>query len=135
MFLAFNVEKQGRNKLFVCEDAFPQTLEVVGTRAAPIGVELVTDAAGPEPPADAFAGFIQYPAASGAVRTLRIRPPVRGAGHGRHRRHRPAEPVPPHASGEVGADIVVGSAQRFGVPMGFGGLTPAFSPPGTGTSA
>jgi len=70
VFLAFNAEKQDRCKLFVCEDAFPQTLEVIGTRAAPIGVELVTDAAGPEPPADAFAGFIQYPAASGAIPDL-----------------------------------------------------------------
>ena len=122
VFLAFNLEKQGRNKLFVSEDAFPQTLEVVGTRAAPIGVELVTDAAGPEPPADAFAGFIQYPAASGAIPDL--------AGFVDRCRERGMVSIvatdllslclltPP---GEMGADIVVGSAQRFGVPMGFGG--------------
>ncbi len=122
VFLAFNAEKQGRCKLFVCEDAFPQTLEVVGTRAAPIGVELVTDAAGPEPPADAFAGFIQYPAASGAIPDLDA--------FVRRCRERGMVAIvatdllslclltPP---GAMDADIVVGSAQRFGVPMGFGG--------------
>ncbi len=122
VFLAYNVEKQGRGKLFACEDAFPQTLEVMGTRAAPIGVQMVTDAAGPEPPDDAFAGFIQYPAASGAIPDL--------AGFIRRCRERGMVSIvatdllslclltPP---GEVGADIVVGSAQRFGVPMGFGG--------------
>ena len=129
VFLAFNVENQGharsrapRRKLFVSEDAFPQTLEVVGTRAAPIGVELVTDAACGEPPADAFAGFIQYPAASGAIPDLQ----------GFIRRCQERDMVSIVATdllslclltppGEMGADIVVGSAQRFGVPMGFGG--------------
>ena len=122
VFLAFNADKQGRRKLFVSEDAFPQTLEVVGTRAAPIGVELVTDAAGREPPAGAFAGFIQYPAASGAIPDLDA--------FIRQCRERGMVSIvatdllslcllrPP---GEIGADIVVGSAQRFGVPMGFGG--------------
>ena len=122
VFLAFNADKQGRRKLFVSEDAFPQTLEVVGTRAAPIGVELVTDGAGREPPADAFAGFIQYPAASGAIPDLDA--------FIRQCRERGMLSIvatdllslcllrPP---GEIGADIVVGSAQRFGVPMGFGG--------------
>ena len=122
VFLAFNAEKRGRCKLFVCEDAFAQTLEVVGTRAAPIGVEVVTDTAGPEPPADAFAGFIQYPAASGAIPDLEA--------FVRRCRERGMLAIvatdllslclltPP---GEMDADIVVGSAQRFGVPMGFGG--------------
>ncbi len=122
VFLACNLEKQGRRKLFVCEDAFPQTLEVMGTRAAPMGVQVVTDAAGPEPPDDAFAGFIQYPAASGAIPDLE--------GFIRRCRDRGMVSIvatdllslclltPP---GEAGADIVVGSAQRFGVPMGFGG--------------
>ncbi len=122
VFLAFNVEKQGRRKLFVCKDAFPQTLEVMGTRAAPLGVALVTDGDGAEPPADAFAAFIQYPAASGAI------PDVEG--FIRRCRERGIVSIvatdllslcllkPP---GEMGADIVVGSAQRFGVPMGFGG--------------
>lgn len=122
VFLALNVEKQGRRKLFVSRDAFPQTLEVMGTRAAPVGVELVTDEAGGELPADAFAAFIQYPAASGAVPDLK----------GFLRRCEEGGIVSIVAAdllslcllappGEMGADIVVGSAQRFGVPMGFGG--------------
>ena len=119
VFLALNAEKQGRRKLFVCADAFPQTLEVVATRVRPVGVEMVT---GGEPPADAFAAFIQYPAASGAI------PDLDGFLRG-CRAHGLVSIVaadllslclltPP---GEWGADIVVGSAQRFGVPMGFGG--------------
>ncbi len=129
VFLAFNLENQGharslapRCKLFVSEDIFPQTLEVMGTRAAPIGVERVMGAPGGELPADAFAGFIQYPAASGAIPDLKA--------FVRQCRERGMVSIvatdllslclltPP---GELGADIVVGSAQRFGVPMGFGG--------------
>ena len=121
-FLAFNLEKKGRRRLFVSRDAFPQTLEVMGTRAEPIGVELVTDAAEKGPPDDAFAAFIQYPAASGAI------PDLEGF-IGRCRDRGVVSIVatdllglcllkPP---GELGADIVVGSAQRLGVPMGFGG--------------
>ena len=134
VFLAFNAERQGRarrdaprRRLFVSEDAFPQTLEVVGTRAAPIGVEPVAGDAGGELPDDAFAAFIQYPAASGAI------PDLEGF-IGRCRERGIVSIVatdllslcllrPP---GEMGADIVVGSAQRFGVPMGFGGPHAAF---------
>ena len=122
VFLALNAEKQGRRKLFVCEDVFPQTVEVVGTRARPIGVELTSGGADADLPADAFAAVIQYPAASGAIPDL----------DGFLRRCRAGGLVgivatdllslclltPP---GEMGADVVVGSAQRFGVPMGFGG--------------
>lgn len=122
VFLAFNVEKRKRRKLFVSEDAFPQTLEVLATRAAPIGVELVTDASGRKPPPDAFAGFIQYPAASGSIPDL----------HGFIQACRERDMLSIVATdllslclltppGEAGADIVVGSTQRFGVPMGFGG--------------
>ncbi len=122
VFLALNLEKRGRRRLFVSEDVFPQTLEVMGTRAAPLGVEPVTAAAGAEPPDDAFAAFIQYPAASGAIPDLEA--------FIRRCQDRGIVSIvaadllslcllkPP---GEMGADLVVGSAQRFGVPMGFGG--------------
>ncbi len=127
VFLALHAGNQGRarslaprRKLFVCEDVFPQTLEVLGTRARPIGVELVTGAGAP--PADAFAAFIQYPAASGAIPDLDAF--LRRCREGGQMGIVATDLLslcllkPP---GEMGADVVVGSAQRFGVPMGFGG--------------
>ncbi|GAA3937390.1 aminomethyl-transferring glycine dehydrogenase [Actinomadura viridis] len=104
-------------------DALPQTIEVVRTRAVPLGIEVVTaDLSGGLPEGDFFGVFLQYPGASGAVRDLE---PVTAAAHGRGAQVVVAADLlaltllrPP---GESGADIVVGSAQRFGVPYGFGG--------------
>ena len=122
VFLAFNAEKGKRCKLFVSEDVFPQTLEVLATRAAAIGVELVTDASDRKPPTDAFAGLMQYPAASGSI------PDLHGFIQGCRERDMMSIVATDLLSlcmltppGEAGADVVVGSTQRFGVPMGFGG--------------
>ncbi|MGK5558327.1 aminomethyl-transferring glycine dehydrogenase, partial [Actinomadura kijaniata] len=104
-------------------DALPQTIEVVRTRAVPLGIEVVTaDLSGGLPEGDFFGVLLQYPGASGAVRDLE---PVAAQAHERGAQVVVAADLlaltllrPP---GEFGADIVVGSSQRFGVPYGFGG--------------
>jgi glycine dehydrogenase len=118
----------GRGRIFLADaDCLPQTLAVLATRAEPLGIELVTAAVSPEliaaqPDGELFGVLLQYPGASGAV--LDLGPAIEAA------RARGAVTAvaadllaltllrPP---GELGADIAVGTAQRFGVPMGFGG--------------
>jgi glycine dehydrogenase len=115
-------------RFFVARDCHPQTISVVQQRAEPLGVEIVVD------DVDAFVDFgavagclVQYPATDGRVRDLRT---LTTAAHGAGALVVVAADLlslclltPP---GEQGADIVVGSAQRFGVPMGYGGPHAAF---------
>ncbi|MFI0450015.1 aminomethyl-transferring glycine dehydrogenase [Actinomadura sp. 6N118] len=124
MALAHRVSKRKDPGSFLVDaDALPQTIEVIRTRAVPLGIEVVTaDLSGGLPEGDFFGVLLQYPGASGAVRDLE---PVTAAAHERGARVVVAADLlaltllrPP---GESGADIVVGSSQRFGVPYGFGG--------------
>jgi glycine dehydrogenase len=104
-------------------DCLPQTIEVVRTRALPLGLDVVVaDLAGGLPAGDCFGVLVQYPGASGAVRDLT---PLVEEAHGRGALVAVAADLlaltllrPP---GEFGADIAVGTTQRFGVPLGFGG--------------
>ncbi len=108
-------------------DCLPQTLAVLATRAEPLGYRLVTGALTPElieeqADGEVFGVLLQYPGASGQVRDPR---PVIAAARARGALVTvAADPLaltlltPP---GELGADIAVGSTQRFGVPMGYGG--------------
>jgi glycine dehydrogenase len=118
-------QRQGHgksNRFFVADDVFPQTQDVVRTRAEPLGIEIVTGAATDAAQAGAFAVLLQYPGANGDIRDYRALADAVHANGG----HVVAAAdllaltliVPP---GEWGADVVVGSAQRFGVPMGYGG--------------
>lgn len=115
--------KAGANKFFVDEDMFLQTLDVIETRSKPLGIELVTGRYD-EALFDAgfFGAIVQYPAASGQVRDYRsLAEKVHGAGAllgVAADLMSLALLTPP---GEWGADIVVGSNQRFGLPMSFGG--------------
>ena len=115
--------KEGRNLLFVDENIFPQTLDVLLTRSEPFGIELIIDNyadytfTGKE-----FGAIVQYPAANGEVRDYSDF--VASA-------HAVGALVTANADllslallaspGEWGADIAVGSTQRLGCPMGFGG--------------
>jgi glycine dehydrogenase len=118
----------GRGTIFLADsDCLPQTLAVLATRAAPLGIELVTGEVTPElieaqPDGALFGILLQYPGASGRVRDLR---PAAAAARARGALTAVAADLlaltlltPP---GELGADIAVGSTQRFGVPMGYGG--------------
>jgi glycine dehydrogenase len=116
------------DRFVVDRDCHPQTIDVVRTRAEPLGIEVVVaDLAQPLPAGDLFGVLVQYPGSSGAVRPLA---PVVDAAHARDALVAVAADLlaltllrPP---GEEGADIAVGSAQRFGVPLGFGGPHAAY---------
>ncbi|PSJ28051.1 glycine dehydrogenase (aminomethyl-transferring) [Streptosporangium nondiastaticum] len=127
MALSRRVGKVKKGVFLVDADTLPQTVAVIETRAEPTGVEVVVAdlAAGiPDEIAErgVFGVLLQYPGASGAVRDLR---PVIERAHELGAVVTVAADLlaltlltPP---GELGADIAVGTTQRFGVPMGFGG--------------
>jgi glycine dehydrogenase len=123
MAMAHALCKTKSNILAVATDLHPQTLAVLATRARPLGITLQ-----PVPPGDTngigtpFALLLQYPGSTGALRDLSAE--IAAAHEAGALAIVATDPLalalltPP---GEMGADIVVGSAQRFGVPMGFGG--------------
>jgi glycine dehydrogenase len=122
MALAHRATKSG-DTFVVDADVLPQTLDVVRTRAVPLGLTVVVhDLAEPLPDGDVFGVLVQYPGASGAIRDLA---PLAEAAHERGAQLIAAADllaltlIP--APGELGADIACGTTQRFGVPMGFGG--------------
>src|SRR5690349_19334981 len=110
-------------RIVVDADLFPQSLAVLRTRCEAIGVEvLVADLAEGLPEGDFFGVVVQYPGASGAVRDHRQ---VTEQAHARGALVTAAADLLAltllAAPGDWGADIAVGSTQRFGVPMGYGG--------------
>jgi glycine dehydrogenase len=123
MTLCRRSSRHGGGVFFVDAECHPQTIAVVATRAEPLGIEVaVGDPSADLSPADTFGVLLQHPGTSGVVRDLR---PVIEAVHGAGGLAVVATDllactllVPP---GELGADVAVGSAQRFGVPMCFGG--------------
>ncbi|MEO8057153.1 MAG: aminomethyl-transferring glycine dehydrogenase [Burkholderiales bacterium] len=127
MTLALRVGKAKSTTLFVADDVLPQTLEVVQTRARPLGITVLTGAAEAAGSADAFAVLLQYPGVGGVVRDLQ---PAIDAVHARGGLAIVAADLLAltllKAPGEMGADIVVGNTQRFGMPMGNGGPHAAF---------
>src|ERR1700744_1006608 len=111
-------------------DCLPQTLEVLRTRAEPLGIHLVVEPATGDGIArqdGLFGGLLQFPGASGEIRDPA---PLIEAAHARGALAAVAADLlaltlltPP---GEAGADIAVGSTQRFGVPLWFGGPHAAY---------
>ena len=133
MALLFDVrtrdqKKNNANKFFVSEEVLPQTISVLQTRSTPIGVELVI---GNHETftfsADFFGAILQYPGKYGQVndyagfiakaKTNEIKVAVAAD---------ILSLVTLKSPGEMGADVVVGTTQRFGIPMGYGGPHAAF---------
>lgn len=120
--------KEGKNKFFVDEQVFAQTIDVLKTRAVPVGVDLVIgDLNSTVIDASYFGILIQYPDASGEIRDYRnLIQQVHDVQAGVVMATDLLALTLLTPPGELGADIAVGSAQRFGVPMGFGGPHAAF---------
>ncbi|MDQ4038368.1 MAG: aminomethyl-transferring glycine dehydrogenase [Actinomycetota bacterium] len=124
MTLARRVSRAGQGAAFlVDQDVFPQTLAVLRTRARPLGLDVVvTDLTDGLPQGDFFGLLVQYPGASGAVTDHAA---LIAAAHERGMVAVAAADLlaltllrPP---GEIDVDVVVGTTQRFGIPLGFGG--------------
>ena len=124
MTLARRATKSKSQRFLVDTDVFPQTLAVLQTRAEPLGIELALAdlSADSLPEGDFYGVLVQYPGASGQVRDLKA---IATAAHERGALVAVAADILSLAllasPGEAGADIAVGSTQRFGVPLGFGG--------------
>ncbi|MFL1446258.1 aminomethyl-transferring glycine dehydrogenase, partial [Nocardiopsis protaetiae] len=123
MTLARRASKSKADVFVVDSDVFPQTLQVLRTRAEPLGIEVVVaDLSQGLPEGDAFGVLVQYPASSGVVRDPGA---VIAAAHERGALAVVAADILAltllRSPGALGADIAVGSTQRFGVPLGFGG--------------
>ena len=115
--------KEGRNQLFVDRNIFPQTLDVLLTRSEPFGIELIVDEYDEyEFTGREFGAIVQYPAADGAVRDYAAFAAAAHAGGAMVTAVADLLALALlKAPGEWGADIAVGSTQRLGTPMGFGG--------------
>ncbi|WOH68703.1 aminomethyl-transferring glycine dehydrogenase [Bradyrhizobium sp. BWA-3-5] len=128
MALAERASQVKTKAFFVDSEVHPQTLAVMRTRAEPLGWNVIVgDPLTDLHKADVFGGLLQYPGTSGAVRDLR--PAIAAL------RAKGALAVMAAdllaltliaSPGELGADIAIGSAQRFGVPMGYGGPHAAY---------
>jgi glycine dehydrogenase len=123
MTLARRSTKSTSNVYVVDADALPQTIGVITTRAVPLGIEVrVVDLESDELPADYFGVHLQFPGASGKIRDHAT---IIEAAHAAGALVTVAADLLAltllRSPGSAGADIACGSAQRFGVPMGFGG--------------
>jgi glycine dehydrogenase len=128
MALAERASSIKTKSFFVDADVHPQTLAVLRTRAEPLGWTLIVgDPLSELENADVFGGLLQYPGSSGAVRDLK---PAIAALRAKGALAVIAADLLAltlvSSPGELSADIAIGSAQRFGVPVGFGGPHAAY---------
>ncbi|SDL48223.1 glycine dehydrogenase [Salinimicrobium catena] len=121
-------KKKGVNKFFVSEEVLPQTIDVLKTRAIPLDIELVIgDHENFDFSAEFFGAFLQYPGKLGQV--FDYADFVAKAKENNIKTAVAADIlslVKLRAPGEFGVDVVVGTSQRFGIPLGYGGPHAAF---------
>ncbi len=127
MTLCKRANRKKSNTYFVSTDVHPQTLDVIKTRAEYFGYDVVVDSADKLADYDVFGAQLQYPSSNGNVTDL--------AAHIAVAKEQKAMVAVASdllalmllkSPGEMGADVVLGTSQRFGVPMGFGGPHAAF---------
>src|SRR3990172_368189 len=128
MSMFFHISKSKAHKFFVSDDCFPQTIDVMRTRAVPLGIELIVGKFSDVTLTDEYFGMLlQYPSDKGEVYDYKN---LIESAHQKNIFTVVAADLlsltlltPP---GEFGADVVIGNSQRFGVPMGYGGPHAAF---------
>ncbi|MEL7327315.1 MAG: aminomethyl-transferring glycine dehydrogenase [Pseudomonadota bacterium] len=127
MTLCKRAGKSKSDVFFVADDVHPQTIEVVKTRAKFIGFEVLVGSLDSLPEQDVFGALVQYPGTTGEVRDLTD---IIAKAQANKTLVTVATDLLASAllkpAGEMGADVAIGSAQRFGVPMGYGGPHAAF---------
>jgi glycine dehydrogenase len=128
MALAKRVSKNKKsNRFFMADDVHPQTQDVVRERGAFFGFEIVTGSAESAMGQDLFGALFQYPGTTGEVRDLTaLISDVQSRSGVVAVTADIMALVALKSPGEMGADVVLGSSQRFGVPMGYGGPHAAF---------
>jgi len=127
MTMARRVSKSKSNVFFVDSTCFPQTIDVVKTRAAFFGFELVFGAPQEAAQQEVFGALFQYPNVNGEIADLTdVIAAVRSRGGIVAVASDLMALVLLKSPGAMGADIALGSSQRFGIPMGFGGPHAAF---------
>ncbi|MFA0086549.1 aminomethyl-transferring glycine dehydrogenase [Vibrio sp. 10N.261.51.F12] len=127
MTLCKRAGKSKSKTFFVADDVHPQTIEVVKTRAEFIGFNVVVGTLESLPEQDVFGALVQYPGTTGEVHDLTD---IIASAQANKTLVTVATDLLASTllkpAGEMGADVVIGSAQRFGVPMGYGGPHAAF---------
>lgn len=127
MAMARRQAKSKADAFFVAHDLHPQTIAVIETRAAPLGIRIIKDSIDNLDPTQVFGAIFQYPGTYGHIRDLS--PEIKSL-HDNGALAAVATDLLAlcilKEPGAMGADIAVGSAQRFGVPMGYGGPHAAF---------
>src|SRR5438046_2925831 len=120
--------EEGRNAFFVAQNCHPQNIEVVQTRARALGIDVtVGDHDSFAFGAKVFGALVQYPDTFGAIHDYRsLVERAHGAGASVAAAADLLSLTLVKPPGEFGADIAIGSAQRFGVPLGYGGPHAAF---------
>jgi glycine dehydrogenase len=125
--LSYRISKKNIKKVFVSKNCHPQTIDVIKTRAEPLGLDIIVGNEDKDINNDIVCGIIQYPGTLGDIKD-----PSQAISK-IHKNNGKAVLICDllaltklKTPGELGADIAVGSSQRFGIPMGYGGPHAAF---------